>query len=131
MKTFLQVVLVFIIFLAVDLLWLGFIAKDLYGKSLAHIMAPKVNWMAALLFYAIFVFGLWVFVIQPALIHQNWLELIGKAALFGLVTYATYDLTNLATAKDWPLLITIIDLMWGTTLSIVVSSLSYLILRLF
>jgi uncharacterized membrane protein len=84
-------------------------------------MAPTVNLLPALIFYLIFIVGLVVFVIQPALTSKSIKDLVIKAVLFGLVTYATYDLTNLATIKDWPLLITIIDLIWGMTVSTLVA----------
>lgn len=127
-KLFIHYGIVFVVFFAIDLIWLGVIAKNLYAKHLGYLMAPSVNWIAAVLFYLLFILGLLVFVIEPGLIKQNLTELILTAALFGLVTYATYDLTNLATLKDWPLIITIIDLAWGMSLSVLVSTISYFIL---
>jgi uncharacterized membrane protein len=110
------------------MVWLGVVAKDFYAKHLGYLMAPKVNWIAAFAFYMLFILGLLVFVIQPALVEQNLVKLLVTAALFGLVTYSTYDLTNLATVKDWPILITAVDLAWGMSLSTIVSTLSYFIL---
>lgn len=130
LKPLLHYGIVFVVFFAIDLFWLGIIAKNLYAKYLGYLMAPKVNWVAAVLFYLLFILGLLVFVIEPALIKQNLLDLVLTAALFGLVTYATYDLTNLATLKDWPLVITYIDLAWGMSLSVIVSTISYFILRI-
>ena len=119
------------VFLAIDMVWLGFVAKGLYAKELGFLMKPDVNWTAAILFYLLFVCGLIVFVITPSLETNS----IGKAvflgALFGLVSYATYDLTNLATVANWPVLITVIDLFWGTILSASVSLISFLIARKF
>ena len=129
MKYILHFAVSFMVFIAVDLVWLGFIAKNLYANALGHLMSSKVNWTAALIFYVLFVIGLLYFVIEPALRDQNMIRLIISAALFGFMTYATYDLTNLATLKEWPLYITLIDLAWGTTLSTVVSLISYIILR--
>lgn len=129
MKLVLHFGVSFMVFIAVDLVWLGFIAKNLYANALGHLMSSKVNWTAALIFYVLFVIGLLYFVIEPALKDQNITRLIISAALFGFMTYATYDLTNLATLKNWPLYITLIDLAWGTTLSTVVSLISYTILR--
>jgi len=128
MKFLLHFVIALIVFFAIDLVWLGLIAKNLYSKYLGFIMSDKVNWNAALIFYALFIVGLLVFVIEPALQDQNFTQLVLRAALFGLVTYATYDLTNLATLKDWPIQITIIDLIWGTTLSTLVSVISVFII---
>jgi uncharacterized membrane protein len=110
-----------VVFLAIDMVWLLVISKDLYAKELGYLMAPNVNLISALIFYLIFIVGLVVFVIQPALTSKSIKDLVIKAVLFGLVTYATYDLTNLATIKDWPLLITIIDLIWGMTVSTLVA----------
>jgi uncharacterized membrane protein len=128
MKFLLHFVIALVVFFAIDLVWLGLIAKNLYSKYLGFIMSEKVNWLAALIFYALFIVGLLVFVIEPALQDQNFTQLVLRAALFGLVTYATYDLTNLATLKDWPIQITIIDLIWGTTLSTLVSVISVFII---
>ena len=128
LKPLLHYGIVLVVFFAIDMVWLGVIAKNLYAKYLGYLMAPQVNWIAAVLFYLLFILGLLVFVIEPALIQQDLLKLILSAALFGLVTYATYDLTNLATIKDWPMVITLIDLTWGMSLSVLVSTLSYLIL---
>jgi uncharacterized membrane protein len=109
------------VFFAVDMLWLGVIARTFYKKQLGYLMAPDVNWYAALIFYLLFIVGVLVFVILPGIKENSLPATILKAALFGLISYATYDLTNLATVKDWPLIITVIDLIWGMVLSTVVS----------
>lgn len=114
------------IFFAIDMIWLGLIAKDFYQKHLGYIMGT-VNWPAAMIFYLLFIVGLVVLVIVPAIESQSWNKLIVYALLFGLCTYATYDLTNLATIKDWPLIVTAVDLVWGMFLSLSVSSISYFI----
>lgn len=104
------------VFLAIDALWLGIIARGFYATHLGHVLTPQPQWWAALLFYLVFVAGALVLVVAPGLDHSlGWLLLRG--ALFGLVTYATYDLTNLATIKDWPWIVTAVDLAWGTLLS--------------
>ena len=105
------------IFLIGDAIWLGVVAKDLYRQHIGHLMADSVRWGAALAFYLLFLYGLFVFVIQPALAAQDPMSALLKGALFGLVCYATYDLTNLATLRDWPLSVTFIDLAWGAFLS--------------
>lgn len=119
----------FVVFMAIDLIWLGFIAKNLYSKHLGFIMADQVNWGAAILFYILFIIGLLFFVISPALEKNSWTYALGAGALFGLLSYATYDLTNLATLKDWPIIITVIDMIWGTTLAALTSIVSFLILQ--
>lgn len=121
----------FVVFMGIDLIWLGFIAKNIYAKYLGYLMAPKVNWMAALVFYVIFIVGVLYFVIAPSLVDRDMVQLVIRAMLFGFITYATYDLTNLATVRDWPITITIIDLIWGTTLSTSVSVISYWIITNF
>lgn len=115
----------FSVFMVVDLIWLGFIAKNLYAKHLGYLMADKVNWFAAIVFYVIFIIGLLYFVIMPG---ESLQKVLLTGAFFGFITYATYDLTNLATLKNWPITITIIDLIWGTVLAATTSSVSYLII---
>ena len=116
-----------VVFFLVDIIWLGFISKNLYKEYLGHLMAPKVNWGAALVFYLMFIAGLIFFVTDPAIAKENIMYAILAGGFFGLITYGTYDLTNLATLKDWPLNITIIDLVWGTFLNAATSGITYLI----
>ena len=115
------------VFFAIDIIWLAFVAKKFYNRHLGHLMRPDVNWFAAGIFYVIFLCGLVAFVISPALEKRSFLNATLYGALFGVVTYATYDLTNLATLKDWPLIVTIVDLVWGMVLSALVSAITYLI----
>lgn len=115
------------IFFTIDMVWLGVIAKNLYAKHLGYLMATNINWLAAIIFYLLFIVGLVIFVISPGIASGSLAKTAFLAALFGLVTYATYDLTNLATIRNWPLLITIIDLVWGATLSTLVSVLTFLV----
>ncbi|MBV1708778.1 MAG: DUF2177 family protein [Erysipelotrichaceae bacterium] len=131
MKLVSQFLVVLVVFFAIDLFWLGVVAKDLYAKYLGYLMAPQINWAAAITFYLLFIVGLMIFVLLPALDKQSLSHALIYGALFGFFTYATYDLTNLATIRDWPITITIIDLIWGTSLSAAVSSISYLIITTF
>lgn len=119
----------FPVFLAIDMLWLTLVAKTFYAKYLGFLMAKNPQLFPAFLFYLIFIAGIIFFVVIPALDKNRWLHVLYAGAFFGLVTYATYDLTNLATLKDWPLIITLVDLLWGTLLSATVSILTYLIAR--
>lgn len=121
--------IVLVTFLAVDMVWLVFVARKFYAGQLGFLMRDPVNWTAALLFYALFVVGILFFVISPALEKQSLGYAALAGALFGLMTYATYDLTNLATIKDWPIIVTIVDLAWGTTLSTLVSLVGYTAIR--
>jgi uncharacterized membrane protein len=114
-------------FFAIDMVWLGLVARTFYRKYLGFLMAPNPNWIAAILFYLLFIVGILVFVVVPGLADNSVKTTLLRAALFGFISYATYDLTNFATVKDWPLTITIVDLLWGTTVSVVVSYISFLI----
>ena len=103
----------FITFLILDFIWLGFIAKDFYARQLALYLTDNVIWSSALIFYVIFNIGLLIFVIIPSIEKNSYLTLVLYAILYGLVTFATYDLTNLATVKEWPLIVSLIDMAWG------------------
>lgn len=131
--TFKQMILLYIltlvVFFAIDMIWLGVVAKGFYRRHLGSFMSPKVNWIAAMLFYLLFIVGLLVFAVRPALEAGALLNALFYGALLGLISYATYDLTNLATLKDWPLIVTIVDLIWGTVLGGAVSFISALLGR--
>ena len=118
-------------FFVIDIVWLVVIAKKLYQDQLGFIMSDKPNWFVAVLFYLIFVVGLVFFVINPAIERESISYAIFVGMLFGFITYSTYDLTNLATLKDWPVMITVIDLIWGSSLGALVSMITYLVVRLF
>lgn len=115
------------VFFLIDMLWLGLIAKNFYREQIGFLMKENVNWPAAIIFYLIFLAGLVLFVIMPAVEKGSWMQALLFGAIFGLVTYATYDLTNLATVRDWPLLVTIVDLGWGMVLSASVAVVTFLI----
>jgi uncharacterized membrane protein len=114
------------IFIVLDLLWLGVVAKSFYQSKLAHLVGP-VMWPAAILFYAVFVAGLTYFATCPATSHSNLREAVYLGALFGFFTYATYDLTNQATLRSWPLSVTVVDIVWGTILGATVSLVATLV----
>ncbi len=115
------------VFFAIDMVWLGLISKNFYAKHIGALLKPDVNWVAAILFYLLFIVGLVVFVIMPAFEKQSWIHALLFGALFGLVCYATYDLTNLAVAKDWPVIVTVVDLIWGAVLAGSVATVTYVI----
>ena len=117
----------FVAFFAIDMVWLGLAARSFYQQYLGFLMAPNPNWFVAILFYLLFVAGLLFFVIVPGLKDNSLKTTLLKAAFFGLITYATYDLTNLATLKDWPVLLSIVDMLWGTFLSVSVSCVGFII----
>jgi uncharacterized membrane protein len=115
------------VFFAIDMVWLVLVAKNFYKEQIGFLMRPDINWAAAIIFYLLFIAGLVTFVISPAVEKQSWINAVLSGAFFGLITYATYDLTNLATLKDWPLLVTIVDLVWGSVLAASISLVTYLI----
>ena len=117
--------LTLLVFLALDFIWLGFIAKGFYQRYLGHFFSEEVNWAAAFLFYFIFICGMMVFVISPALKTDAVMQALLLGLLYGLVTYATYDLTNLALLKGWPKTIVVVDILWGIVLSGMVSVTGY------
>lgn len=118
-----------VVFFAIDILWLGAIAKNLYGKYLGKLLAPKVNWTAAMIFYLLFIVGIFYFAIVPSVEAASLEDAILKGALFGFFTYATYDLTNLATLRDWPIRIVFIDIIWGSILTASVSTAGFYIMN--
>jgi len=117
--------LTLIAFFAIDMVWLGLVARTFYRKYLGFLMAPSPNWLAAIIFYLLFVVGVLVLAVLPGLEAGSLKTTLLRGALFGLVAYATYDLTNLATVKNWPLVVTIVDMIWGTVLSVAVSCAGY------
>ena len=119
----------FAVFLSIDLVWLNIIAKTLYRRELGYLMAERFNLLAAFFFYVLFVAGLVFFSIYPAYQAQSLVRALLTGAFFGLVSYATYDLTNMATVRNWPILITVIDLLWGTALGGMTSIFSYFVYR--
>lgn len=118
-----------IVFFAIDMVWLGFVAKNIYRKYLGALLSDTVNWAAAILFYLIFIVGIFIFVINPAVEKQSVMRAITLGAIFGFIAYATYDLTNYATLKGFPLNIVFIDLAWGAVLIALVSLAGYYIVR--
>ena len=110
-----------ILFLALDLFWLGLIAKNFYQKHLGTFFSDKINWKAAVIFYLLFILGAMIFSVYPAVARDSLTKAMIFGVLFGLFTYATYDLTNLATLKDWPVPIVIVDIIWGMVLCGVIS----------
>ena len=115
------------VFFIIDMAWLGLVAKKFYDQHLGFLMKPDITWYAAIIFYLLFITGLVTFVISPAVEKHSWSHAILFGTLFGLITYSTYDLTNLATIKDWPVIVTVVDLIWGIVLSASVSIITYLI----
>lgn len=101
------------VFLAIDMVWLNVLAKDYYRRTMAKWMSKKPNLTAALVFYLIYIFALYLLVIHPAVRDHSGLSSWWLAGVFGIAAYSTYDLTNLAVMKNWPVKLTIIDIVWG------------------
>jgi uncharacterized membrane protein len=126
-KTFFAV---FIPMLILDGIWLGFIAKSFYAKHLGSLMTPNPVWIAAVLFYILYAVGITYFVVTPALAgSMAWYAVILRGALFGLIAYATYDLTNHATMLNWPTIITVVDMIWGATITGLTGLIAWFILK--
>ena len=113
------------VFFAVDLLWLGVLARDFYRSNLGHLLSPTVNWPAAVVFYLLFIAGILYFAVVPALAAGSLRRAVLNGLLFGFFTYMTYELTNLATLPRWPLKVVLVDSAWGMALSATVAAASY------
>ncbi|MDQ6638725.1 MAG: DUF2177 family protein [Pseudomonadota bacterium] len=102
------------VFLALDAIWLTTLAGRLYRPALGHLMLDRFEVLPAMAFYVVYIAGVIVFAVVPGLASRRWATALGRGALLGLVAYATYDLTNQATLRDWPWRVTLADLCWGT-----------------
>ncbi len=130
-QTFVTLYLISVpIFFIIDMIWLGVVAKSFYQSRLGHLLGD-VNWVAAIIFYLVFLVGLVFFAVYPAATTGVWQTALLYGALFGFFTYATYDLTNLATLKDWPLSVALVDMVWGTVLGASVAVGTYFVHSLF
>lgn len=103
-----------LVFFAIDFVWLGFVAKDFYRAQMDSLMKDEFNMPVAAGFYLLYVIGIVYFAVNPALAEGDWTRALINGALFGFFAYATYDLTNLAVLKDWPVTVTLADMAWGT-----------------
>lgn len=113
------------VFFLIDMVWLGVVARGFYQAQIGHLLGD-VNWVAAIIFYLVFLIGLTFFAIYPAVEAGKLGTALLYGALFGFFTYATYDMTNLATLKDWPLAVVVVDIAWGTVLGAAVAGVTYL-----
>ncbi len=120
-----------IIFLFIDFIWLAYVAKNFYFSRLGDLLLEKPNMAVAAGFYAIYVVGIIIFAVAPALQSGSWKTALIYGALFGFFAYATYDMTNLATLKNWSVTVSIVDTIWGTVLTGTSALLGYLVVRQF
>ena len=118
------------VFFLIDLIWLGVVAKNFYQAQLGYLLGP-VNWVAAIVFYLIYIVGIVVFAILPGLEASSFWKATILGALFGFMAYATYELTNYALVKDWPFTVVWVDILWGTILTGAVAAGGYYLAKTF
>ncbi len=114
------------LFFVLDMVWLGLVASRFYTSRLGHVMG-EIQWPVAIIFYLVFLLGLTIFVTYPAALKESVVQALCMGALFGFFTYATYDLTNLATIREWPWSVSLVDMVWGTVLGAVVAAVTVLV----
>jgi uncharacterized membrane protein len=129
MKLIISYLLTTVVFFAIDLTWIGLVAKKFYWSNIGDLLKDEINWVAALVFYLLYIIGIFVFAILPAVENDSVTSAIFYGALFGFFCYATYDLTNLATLKGFPLKVVVVDMIWGTILTGLVSTSGFYITR--
>ena len=117
------------LFAGIDLIWLGKVAKKFYRDQMGDLFVKKVVAGPAIAFYCLYIIGLLFFCLRPALANDSLLTAIGYGSLFGLIAYATYDLTNWATTQNWPPKLAVIDMLWGGVLSGTSISLTFLLVH--
>jgi uncharacterized membrane protein len=120
-----------LVFLAVDAVWLTFAAQRLYRPLMGDMLVENFRLVPAVLFYLVYIAGIVVFAISPAFATERWTTATSYGALLGFFAYATYDLTNQATLRNWPVSVTIADLCWGTLLTAFAATMGFLITRAF
>lgn len=103
-----------LLFFVLDFIWLAFVARDFFQNNLGFLLREEFQLHIAALFYLTYTVGVVVFAVNPAISAGVWWHALGYGALFGFLAYGTYDFTNLATIKNWPPIVTIIDVSWGT-----------------
>jgi uncharacterized membrane protein len=117
------------LFVAFDAIWLTTMVKRFYRPQMEKLIAAQPDLIAAGAFYSLYIFGIIVFVVTPALARDSLSFAVSRGALLGLLMYATYDLTNQATLKGWPLSVTLVDMAWGTFVTCLVATITFLIFR--
>jgi uncharacterized membrane protein len=128
---FLAYAVVLAVFVIVDLIWLGLVAKSFYRSELGDLLLPRPNLVAAAIFYLLFAAGIVLFVVEPAAASGSLVRAVVFGALFGLVAYGTYDLTNLATMKGFSVRLAVVDMAWGAVLTGLAAAAGHLALARF
>jgi len=118
-----------ITFLAVDAVWLGLVAKRFYAEQMGSLMRPDILFMPAAVFYLIFALGVVVLAIRPGQPELSLLSVAALGALTGFMAYGTYNFTNIATIKGWPISMSVVDLTWGTILTAVSAAAGAIVVR--
>jgi uncharacterized membrane protein len=114
------------VMVAIDAVWLGVIALDFYQRTIGHLLAGQPDFRAAALFYALYIAGIVIFAVRPALDGDTWKRAALLGALYGLFCYMTYDLTNVATLRDFPWIVAAVDIAWGMFISAVTATAGFL-----
>lgn len=117
MEYVLHYLVIGIVFTIIDGVWLVGVANKFYKQQLGDLLRPKPDLKPAVVFYLLYIFGVQVFALEPALRESSILEAVTHGALLGLLMYATYDLTNLSTLKKWPVRVVLVDMAWGAFLT--------------
>lgn len=125
MKVVLTYLATLAVFVAIDLVWLGVVAKDFYRNGIGHLMGDGFNVPAAIAFYLVYTAGIMMFAVFPAAQSGDWTRAAMLGAAFGFFAYATYDLTNLTTLKNWPLGLALADMAWGSFVTALAASAGY------
>src|SRR5690554_1557509 len=124
-------VIAILTFVFIDVLWLAFVARPLYQHYVGHLLLTNLRWFSAVIFYFMFIFGLFVFVLKPAISHKNFPLTLKRALLYGLVTYGTYVLTSYITIDGFSLMIVVTDILWGITVTTLTTMITYYIFTRF
>lgn len=120
-----------VVFCVMDFIWLTLVAKNFYQSHMGELMAVEVRIVPAIIFYVLYLAGLVLFAISPALREQNWLMAVGLGLALGVIAYGSYDLTNMATLRDWSLSLTLVDIAWGAFISAVSALAGFYAARMF
>lgn len=120
-----------VVFCVLDFIWLTLVAKGFYQTQMGELMAVQVRMVPAIIFYVLYLAGLVLFAISPALREQNWLMAVGLGLTLGVIAYGSYDLTNMATLKGWSLSLTLVDIAWGAFVSAVSALAGFYAARIF
>ncbi|HPF47704.1 MAG TPA: DUF2177 family protein [Emcibacteraceae bacterium] len=126
MKFLIAYIVTAVVFLVIDYIWLGFLMKDYFQSQLSHLMAENVNLSIAALFYLFYAAGVVFLCINPAIESGEWTKALINGAILGFLAYGTYDITNMATLREWPVMMSVIDVTWGTALTAFSAVMGYL-----